>query len=74
MTLIFRGGDLFDEERCRAVKGWEVHEKPIQRGGIAQKEGLEQFADLSGVAWEERRGVFEGVGVVASQCILCVRK
>ena len=29
MTLILRGGDLFDEGGCREVKGWEVHEKPI---------------------------------------------
>ena len=28
----------------------------------AKKEGLEQFADLSGMASEERQGVFEGEG------------
>ena len=38
-----------------------VHEKSIYRGDCLKREGLGQFVDLRGGAWQERRGgVFEG--------------
>ena len=38
-----------------------VHEKSIYRGDCLKREGLGQFVDLRGGAWQERGGgVFEG--------------
>ena len=49
-------------------KWGDVHEKPIYRGELPKKEGLGEFTDLSGGAWQKRGGgVLRGL---ITQCIL----
>ena len=46
-------------------RGWgRVHEKPVQRGRIAYKGGLRQFADLRGERLDKKEGVVFFLGRV----------